>query len=117
LERMKRPQDFQRCYRSGRMRKHRLIVLHVAQSPDGVTRVGYSVSKKVGNAVTRNRVKRRLREGMRAYAQAMKPGVHLIVSARVAARDAGFAQLHAALGRLLSGAGVLLPAQAHEGAD
>lgn len=119
MERMKRPQDFQRCYRSGRSRKHRLAVLHVARAPDGVTRIGFSVSKKIGNAVVRNRVKRWLREGMRAYAPAIKPGVHLVVSARVPARDAGYEQLHGALGVLLAGAGVLRAEEAAvgEGAD
>lgn len=107
LERLRRPQDFARCYQSGRFRKNRLAVLHVADAPDGVTRVGFAVSKKLGKAVVRNRVKRRLREAVRAYAEHLKPGLHLVFSARVAAKDAEFAQLKEAVQQLLASAGAL----------
>lgn len=115
MERMRRPQDFARCYQSGRLRKNRLAVLHVADSPDGVTRVGFAVSKKLGKAVVRNRVKRRLREVVRAHAADLRPGLHLVVSARVAARDAGFSELKAAVGQLLAGAGALKAREAGDG--
>ena len=90
---MKRPQDFQRCYRSGRSRKHRLAVLHVARAPDGVTRIGFSVSKKIGNAVVRNRVKRRLRHQAIAIVSRLPAGSRLVVRALPPAADLTGAQL------------------------
>ena len=59
---LKRPDEFQRCYRQGKRYKNRVAVLHVYHRGDSEpARVGFPVSKKVGKAVERNRVKRWLR--------------------------------------------------------
>lgn len=63
-QRLKRPGDFGITVRSGSRAATPTVVVHVRHpqhNPPGHTRVGFVVSKKVGNAVTRNRVKRRLR--------------------------------------------------------
>nr|WP_073188740.1 ribonuclease P protein component [Tessaracoccus bendigoensis] len=63
--RLKRPSDFGATVRRGSRAATPTVVVHVRrtidQDPPDFTRVGFVVSKKVGNAVTRNRVKRRLR--------------------------------------------------------
>lgn len=62
--RLKRPSDFGNTVRQGSRAATPTVVVHVRhtlQDPPEFTRVGFVVSKKVGNAVTRNRVKRRLR--------------------------------------------------------
>ena len=63
--RLKRPSDFGQAVRRGARAATPTVVVHVIrrndQDPPEFTRVGFVVSKKVGNAVTRNRVKRRLR--------------------------------------------------------
>ena len=63
--RLKRPSDFGQAVRRGARAATPTVVVHVMrrndQDPPEFTRVGFVVSKKVGNAVTRNRVKRRLR--------------------------------------------------------
>ena len=68
-KRLSRSGDFKRAYREGDSRANRFLVVYRfdrADDPDsgeGSTRLGISVSRKVGNAVTRNRVKRILGEG------------------------------------------------------
>lgn len=71
----------------------------------GVTRFGFAVSKVVGGAVVRNRVKRRLREA--AMTLDVAPGIDIVVGARKPAADATYAMLRDALTRALAAAGVL----------
>lgn len=97
--RLRSNQEFQRVYRVGRSWAHPLAALHVAAAP-GNQRFGISVSKKVGNAVRRNRVRRRLREIVRAALPDLRVGFDAVVVARAAAADAEFAALSEALSEL-----------------
>jgi ribonuclease P protein component len=65
------------------------------------TRVGYTVSRKVGNAVARNRVKRWLREAVRVVPQ-WPDGVDVVLVARADAATAGLAGIRTDLGDLLA---------------
>jgi ribonuclease P protein component len=64
------------------------------------TRFGVTVSRKVGDAVTRNRVKRWIRESCRRWAPALPPGLDIVVVARPQAARAGFAPISAELASL-----------------
>ena len=85
--------EFERVYRQGTAYRGRLFSVHAFPNEHGTPRLGLSVSRKVGNAVVRNAVRRRLREVFHACISEISGDVDLVVSARPAAADAGFEEL------------------------
>lgn len=86
--------------REGERRKGPLFLLEVRdrQMPDEAPRVGFTVTKKQGNAVERNRMRRRLKEAVRLSAGfAMEPGHDYVVVARRDVLGASFEALQAGL--------------------
>jgi ribonuclease P protein component len=71
------------------------------------TRFGLATGRRVGGAVTRNRVRRRLREALREMAASFRPGWDVLIIARPAIVDADHAVLVDALRRTLQRGGVL----------
>jgi ribonuclease P protein component len=107
VHRLREPRAFQAVYSRGRSWGDRLVALHVLPAPDDEIRVGISVSKKVGGAVERNRVRRRLREVVRRRLPDLKRGCRLVLVARSEARAARFDDLEAAVERLLARADLI----------
>ena len=70
-----------------------LMVLYAKKNRLGQNRVGITVSKKLGGAVVRNRVRRRLREVYRLHEDRFVPGYDIVVVARSRAIDANFQDL------------------------
>jgi ribonuclease P protein component len=87
--------------RRGEKRRGRLLLVEVlARGDDGPPRVGFTVTKKVGNAVVRNRVRRRLREAVRVHAAGdMATGSDYVIVGREDVLGAPFAQIGAELSR------------------
>lgn len=104
---LKRPEEFQRCYKQGTVWKNRYAVVHVYDRRDEEgPRFGVAVSRRIGNAVVRNRLKRWLREALRPLIRDVSPGVDVVVSARSGALDAGFWRLKGAVHDLMRKSGV-----------
>ena len=90
--RLKKKQDFSRVYKRGVSAVYPAFVCYRRKCRAG-RRFGFSVSKKLGNAVTRNRVKRRFRHGVYALRDRFPDGYDYVFVARTAAVGTGYRQL------------------------
>ena len=90
---IKRNNEFRRIYASGKSAATGNIVLYCKKNRQGKSQLGITVSTKVGKAVTRNRVRRRLREIYRLHEGEICRGFDIIVVARVKSVEATYMQL------------------------
>lgn len=107
LEPLRRPADFAALQRGGTSRAHPLLVLRAIRTGLERSRVGYSTGRRLGTAVVRNRIRRRLRAIVRGLSPRIEPGWDVLIVARPGAVEASYEQLAVALERLLRRAGVL----------
>jgi ribonuclease P protein component len=96
--------DFVRVQTTGRRYKGRLVALLVGLRP-GPARVGYTVSRRVGNAVKRNKVRRRLKEIVRLHPAHLREGCSHVLIAFPTALTVDYATLQAEVLCLLQRAG------------
>lgn len=97
---------FRRCYASSGY-ANSYLVLYARKNHTATNRVGITVSKKLGGAVVRNRVRRRLREVYRLHEQQFVPGWDVVVVARSRCVTASFEKLTHAYLSLAEKAGIL----------
>jgi ribonuclease P protein component len=97
---------FQRLYHTNGQ-ANGYLVLYARKNRLDHNRVGITVSKKLGKAHIRNRVRRRFREVYRLNEEAFLPGWDIVIVARSRAIDADFAKLTAAYLQLADKAGLL----------
>jgi ribonuclease P protein component len=115
--RLSRSAEFERVYRQGRSKGNRFLVLYAfpraedepSRAPDDGPRLGLSVSKRVGGAVDRNRVKRVLREAFWEEAERLPTSSDYVVVARPDAKGLaereGMGGIRTALAELVDGLG------------
>jgi ribonuclease P protein component len=102
-QRLRSPADFRRVREVARRGwAHPLLVMHVASNELGCTRVGITVSSRVGNAVVRNRVKRRLREALTVRFERLPHSADVVVVARPSSAEASWAEFGVALDTVLA---------------
>lgn len=111
--RLRKSTDFKRVRRLGKSYAHPFVVLIVHPNERATSRFGVAAGRSTGNAVHRNRAKRRIREAIRPRIGEIQPGWDLIFLARKSIHQAGYAELQAAIDRLLRRAGVLQENDGH----
>jgi ribonuclease P protein component len=97
---LKKNHEFRRLYAKGKSAAAPTLVLYCRRNGRGVNRLGITASTKLGGAVTRNRIRRRLRETYRLNEGTLRPGFDVVIVARHRAHDAPFGALRADLLRL-----------------
>ena len=104
--RLTRSDDFKRVRQNGKSYAHPLVLLVAQASDSPKIRVGVAAGKTTGNAVQRNRAKRRLREAMRTLLPSLAPRWDLILIARAGLASASLEDTRTALTSLLRRAGL-----------
>jgi len=104
-ERLTKRKDFETVYKKGRSWANNLLVLRALPNEVGASRYGFAVGKRLGGAVVRNRVKRRLREGARLTP--VRDGWDIVLIARQHAVDTDYHTLKRAMEELLARAQLL----------
>jgi ribonuclease P protein component len=105
--RLTRSKDFKRVRETGRTVHHPLVVLVYSRSDQPQPRIAVVASKSVGNAVTRNLIKRRLKSCLSGFSGRITDNTDLVFYARKESVNAGFQEICAAIESLLIKADLL----------
>ncbi|MGM0923607.1 MAG: ribonuclease P protein component [Bacillota bacterium] len=96
--RIKKNEDFQKVFKHGKSMANRQFVIYMLGQPEEKEfRLGLSVSKKIGNAVTRNRIKRLVRQVFLEEKDSLKTGIDYIVIARMPASEMDYHEVKSSL--------------------
>lgn len=111
---MKYNTDFKRLYYRGKSIAAGYLVLYYRKYGQNINCLGITVSKKLGKAVRRNRIRRLIKESYRLREAQIKTGYQIVFVARTRAMGCNFEQINRDMGFLLKKSGLLCTAQAAE---
>jgi len=106
--RLKKNSEFKDVYSKGKVYANHLLVLYIVENESSFNKVGFSVSKKVGKSVVRNKIRRRIRECYRLNGDRIKKGFNMVFISRVIAKDATYKEIENAMVSLFKKAGILI---------
>jgi len=106
--RLAKREDFNRVYRRGKSAANLQFVLYfLPQKEPGPFRLGVSVSKKLGNAVMRNSIRRKMKEIVRLGREDVLPGIDIVIIARKPAAEMNYDNMKKSLYHVMKRSGVL----------
>lgn len=94
---LRNTRQFNQVYKRGKSIVNRHVVMYYNKNQLGYNQVGFSVSKKVGKAVVRNRVKRLMKESFRLNEAKFVDGYDLVFVARVRSKDSSYKEIEKAM--------------------
>ncbi|MFI5090548.1 MAG: ribonuclease P protein component [Terriglobales bacterium] len=97
--RLRKHADFDQVYRNGRRLFPAHMTVFFLRRASGPARVGFTVTRAMGTAVERNRIRRRLREAVRVNLGAIGNAVDVVIHPKKSAQAAGFAELREEISR------------------
>ena len=103
---LKSNKNFRRAYEKGLSFKSPAAILYLYKNGSDENRVGYSVTKKLGKAVKRNRIKRLFRESYRRYFESLEEGYDIVFVARRASVGGGLKFIEKCIGELFRKSGI-----------
>ena len=106
-EKLRKNKEFRYVYSAGKVFSNNLLVLYLVKNSTDFNKVGFSVSKKVGNSVVRNKVRRRIKECYRLNTDRFKKGYNFVFVSRVRAKDATYKEIETAMISLFKKAQIL----------
>jgi len=106
-EMLKKNADFKRVYTLGTSYATEYIVMYVYHHHEDKRRIGFSVSKKIGKAVIRNRIRRIFKEVYRLSEYKLIDGIDLVLIARKKIKGSDYTQIRNSIYLLYKKAGIL----------
>jgi ribonuclease P protein component len=94
---LRNTRQFNQVYKRGKSIVNRHVVMYYNRNQLGYNQVGFSVSKKVGKAVVRNRVKRIMKESFRLNVENLVDGYDIVFVARVRSKDSSYKEIDKAM--------------------